>query len=142
MAIKDRRASRDAAGKNRRNKDREEYRGKMREIAKDSATTVKISMHNALISLIFAMAMLLLCVALTEISFAITGVVIGSVNQGAFETLADLIVVIVTAAMVCGFAMFFGFKIQNMLIKAMKARYWHKGEDGTIVKRAKSSDDK
>lgn len=112
----------------------------LRKIARDGARSTKIAMHNSFTVLIFGLAMALTCMVATEIAFMASGLVIGNAMVTAGDTVSDLIVTFVTVAMVCGFALFFAFKIENVLLAGMRKRLWH--TDPLTGEIAKNGNDK
>ena len=104
-------------------------------IISNGAQSVKVSVHNSFIALVFGLVMFLVCVCAIEAAYAITGIVIGQATAGSFETVADIVVMVITIIMVCGFDLFFAIKINNLIIKAMAKRFWHIDKiSGDIIK--------
>ena len=104
-------------------------------IMKDSFKSVKVAVHNSFIGLIFVLVMFILCVFAIELTYTASGLAIGQATNGSFETVADIVVMVITIIMICGFVLFFTIKLDNMLIKAMTKRFWHiDKETNEIVK--------
>lgn len=135
MAIKN------GKGAGKRRSDNSGNKAKLKQAMKDGAASTKILMHNGLIFLLFAFAMLIAALLAIELGYTACGLIIGYTGGGTFETLADVVIVSVSILMVCGFIMFFTLKFQNWLIRSMKVRFWHKGAAaGEIVKRRPAGD--
>lgn len=97
----------------------------LKKMAHDGAISTKIAMHNSFIALVYIMIMLIVAVATTQVAYAGVALSIGYAGAAALETVADMLTMYVTIAMVCGVILFFTFKIENLLIKAMSDRFWH-----------------
>lgn len=122
----------------KKNSGNSDMKAELKKIAADGAKSTKIMMHNGFTALVFALAMTLTCMMAVEIAFMASGFVVGSSMVASGDTYSELIVTFVTVAMVCGFALFFAFKIENALMSGMRNRFWHKDpETGEIIKNGK-----
>ena len=132
--VKALRASREKHGAKKKDIQEElaKDRSKVLDIMKGGVTGSGILAHNGIVALVWGAAMLIVAYVALQAAFYFVAVIAGSTGAYAMETAADLLTIYVALAMVCGFDLFFAFKIENRLIRAMKRRFWHKAPDGTI----------
>ena len=116
-------------------KDREEKRrklksengerlGTLKKFWADGFRTSKILAHNGAVAIAWAVPMILAAYIALQGAFYLVAIVLGQTGGILMETAVDVITVYVVIAVVCGFDMFFAFKIENAAIRAMKRRFW------------------
>ena len=127
--------------KNNKNKKMQAEKSAVKTAFKKSSIRGKIWAHNGFIAIIFGLAMALTCIIATEGALMIAGFAIGKMNRGQFSTPADMIAAGIALIMTCSFVLFFAFKLENILIKGMKRRFWHSSADGLDIDKPGSGSD-
>lgn len=98
----------------------------LKNMARDGAIGSKILAHNGFIAILYVLAMALVAYASLQAAFYFVAILAGSTGAYLMATEADVLTVYVIIAVVCGFDLFFSFKIESALIRAMSGRFWHK----------------
>lgn len=100
----------------------------LKTMTKNGITDGKIWAHNTLIAFIYIMVMLLVAIMALELAYAGVALSIGYSGAYGLTSVADMLTMYTTLIMVCGIVLFFVFKIESALIRAMSKRFWHKNK--------------
>lgn len=120
------------ASKEQRRIENIQNRSALAGIMSSTGRGMKISMHNAMMCLIYGMVMFLVFYVALQVAFYGVAFLAGSTGAFAMETAADVLTIYVIVAMVCGFCLFFSFGAEKMVIRALKRRLWRSDNNGGI----------
>ena len=92
-------------------------------------------MHNGIVAAVFFAMMFIVAFIAIEVAYLGVALMIGYTGAWAMTTVADMLTMYTTLGMVCAIVLFFTFKIENNLIRALSKRWWRKDkETGEIDK--------
>jgi len=114
-------------------KPRKEDTNKIKGVLAEGVERTKMVAHNSLYTAIYGGVMVFVAFFLIKIAGVIASFVVGYETTGLMNTVGDLVMTYVIIIMSCGFTLFFGIKLENVLLKALKKRLWFM-KDGVIVK--------
>ncbi len=101
----------------------------MSEISKNSLINGKIMAHNGILTTVYLAVMALIFIGACHLANVISAAMIGYYGAYDTSTIAGALVFQMCMLMTAGFCLFFAFKLENAVIRALKKRLWHRDGD-------------
>lgn len=96
---------------------------------KEAVIGSKIFLHNGIVAAVFFAMMFIVAFIAIEVAYLGVALMIGYTGAWAMTTVADMLTMYTTLGMVCAIVLFFTFKIENNLIRALNRRWWRKDKE-------------